>query len=103
MRPGSQCRIWSMRASTSSRTARCGARATPTDSRLPWRVSTSTPPALRWIVGMRERTFPGLELHLPTGMIIAIAVLGLVIGVVAAILPARRAARLDPLAALRYE
>ena len=32
-----------------------------------------------------------------------IAVLGVVIGVVAAILPARRAARLEPLAALRYE
>jgi putative ABC transport system permease protein len=59
--------------------------------------------ALVWIVGMRESTFPGLSLRLPAGMLITIAVLGVVIGVVAFILPARRAARLDPLAALRYE
>jgi putative ABC transport system permease protein len=58
---------------------------------------------LVWIVGMRGSTFPGLALHLPVRMLIAIAVLGLVIGVGAAILPARRAARLDPLAALQYE
>jgi ABC-type antimicrobial peptide transport system permease subunit len=36
-------------------------------------------------------------------MLVSLAVLGVVIGVVAAILPARRAARLDPLAALHYE
>jgi putative ABC transport system permease protein len=58
---------------------------------------------LVWIVGMRESTFPGLELQLPGGMLATIGVLGLVIGVLAAIVPARRAARLDPLAALRYE
>jgi putative ABC transport system permease protein len=58
---------------------------------------------LVWIVGMRESTFPGLELRLPAGMLLTIGVLGLVIGVLASILPARRAARLDPLAALRYE
>ncbi|HEU4976150.1 MAG TPA: FtsX-like permease family protein [Baekduia sp.] len=59
--------------------------------------------AIVWVVGMRESTFPGLSLRLPAGTLIGIAVLGVVIGVVAAILPARRAARLDPLSALRYE
>ena len=56
-----------------------------------------------WILGMRETTFPGMSMHLPISMLATIAVLGVVIGVVAAIVPARRAAKLDPLAALRYE
>jgi putative ABC transport system permease protein len=56
-----------------------------------------------WVLGMRETTFPGMSMHLPAGMLLTIAALGVVIGVLAAIVPARRAARLDPLAALRYE
>jgi putative ABC transport system permease protein len=59
--------------------------------------------AMVWIVAMRESTFPGLALKLPVGMLLAIAVIGVVIGVAAAVLPARRAAKLDPLGALRYE
>jgi putative ABC transport system permease protein len=56
-----------------------------------------------WIVGMRAQTFPGLSLRLPTATLAVIAVAGVVIGIVAAVLPARRAAHLDPLRALRYE
>jgi len=59
--------------------------------------------AVFWVLGMRETRFPALALHLPVGMLVTIVVLGVVAGVVAAILPARRAARLEPLAALRYE
>ncbi len=59
--------------------------------------------ALVWVVGMRETTFPGLSLHVPVGTVVTIAVLGVAIGVLAAIIPSRRAARLDPLSALRYE
>jgi putative ABC transport system permease protein len=47
--------------------------------------------------------FPGISFKLPLGTLALIAVLGVVLGVLAAILPARRAARLDPLTALNYE
>lgn len=59
--------------------------------------------AVVWIVSMRLTSFPGLSMRFPYTLLVTIAVLGVVIGAVAAILPARRAARLEPLAAIRYE
>jgi putative ABC transport system permease protein len=56
-----------------------------------------------WILTVRESALVGLDLRVPTGTLVAIAVLGVAIGTLAAILPARRAARLDPLEALTYE
>jgi ABC-type antimicrobial peptide transport system permease subunit len=44
-----------------------------------------------------------IEFTLPTAQIVIFAVLTVVVGIVAAIFPARRAARLDPLQALQYE
>jgi putative ABC transport system permease protein len=59
--------------------------------------------AVVWVMSMRATAFTNLSLHLPLGTLAVIALLGVVIGIVAAILPARRAARLDPLTALHYE
>ena len=56
-----------------------------------------------WIVSVRESTLVGLDLRIPTGTLVLIAVLAVVMGTLAAILPARRAARLDPLEALTFE
>jgi putative ABC transport system permease protein len=56
-----------------------------------------------WLISIRESTLVGLELRMPTGILLLIAILGVVIGTLAAILPARRAAHLDPLEALTYE
>jgi putative ABC transport system permease protein len=56
-----------------------------------------------WLLSIRESTLVGLQLQIPTGILVLIAVLGIVIGTLAAILPARRAAHLDPLEALTYE
>ena len=44
-----------------------------------------------------------IEFALPTTQIIVFAILTIVVGIVAAIFPARRAARLNPLEALQYE
>jgi putative ABC transport system permease protein len=58
---------------------------------------------LVWIYSVRASTLVSLNLHIPTGMLLMTAVLGVVIGTLAAIIPARRAAHLDPLKALTYE
>jgi len=46
---------------------------------------------------------PGIAFHLPVVAIVSIAVAAVVLGVIAAALPARRAARLDVIDALAYE
>ena len=45
----------------------------------------------------------GLTFAVPAGSLVALAVVAVIAGVLAAILPARRAARLDVLTALQYE
>ena len=44
-----------------------------------------------------------IDFALPTSQIIIFAIAAIVVGILAAIFPARRAARLDPLKALQYE
>lgn len=56
-----------------------------------------------WIYSVRASTLVGLNLHIPVSILVLTAVLGVIIGTLAAILPARRAAHLDPLQALTYE
>lgn len=56
-----------------------------------------------WIYSIRESTLSALTIRVPTGTLIAIAAIGVLIGTLAAIVPARRAAKLDPLQALTYE
>jgi putative ABC transport system permease protein len=55
-----------------------------------------------WVMGLGG-VLPGVAFHLPATTIAAVALAAVVLGTVAAILPARRAARLDVLAALKYE
>ena len=52
--------------------------------------------ALRWLV-------PGLPIETPLGFVLAALGTSLGVGLLSGVLPARRAARLDPIAALRYE
>jgi putative ABC transport system permease protein len=44
-----------------------------------------------------------IEFALPTTQIIVFAIAAIIVGILAAIFPARRAAKLDPLEALQYE
>jgi putative ABC transport system permease protein len=45
----------------------------------------------------------GIAYTIPAGPLVAVAVVAIVAGVLAAVLPARRAARIDVLSALAYE
>jgi len=46
---------------------------------------------------------PGLTFHFPGPIVIVVAIASVVLGVLAAVLPARRAARLKVISALTYE
>jgi putative ABC transport system permease protein len=58
--------------------------------------------AWSWVQSL-DAFMPGIAFHLPVFAIASIAVAAVVLGVVAAALPARRAARLDVIRALAYE
>jgi putative ABC transport system permease protein len=58
--------------------------------------------AFAWIAGL-ESLLPGISFHFPFGATIGVAVTAVILGVVAAVLPARRAAKLKPVDALTYE
>ena len=45
----------------------------------------------------------GVEMALPAGALVVFALVAVAVGILAAIAPARRASRLDPLVALQYE
>ena len=55
-----------------------------------------------WVIGLRG-LMPGIAFHFPMTTAIAVAVAAVVLGVLASILPARRAARLNVIDALNYE
>jgi putative ABC transport system permease protein len=55
-----------------------------------------------WVLGLGS-LLPGIAFHLPIGSIIGVAVAAIAGGVLASLLPARRAARLKVIEALTYE
>jgi putative ABC transport system permease protein len=58
--------------------------------------------AFVWVSGL-DALLPGIAFHFPLGATVGVAVAAIVLGGLAAILPARRAARLKPVEALSYE
>jgi putative ABC transport system permease protein len=58
--------------------------------------------AASWLSGM-DTLLPGIAFHFPFGASIGVAITAVILGVIAAILPARRAAKLKPVEALNYE
>jgi putative ABC transport system permease protein len=65
-------------------------------------VAAGTLIGFTWLRGVDE-VMPGMSFHFPGPIVIAVAIAAVVLGVIAAILPARRAARLKVIEALAYE
>jgi putative ABC transport system permease protein len=65
-------------------------------------VGAGTLIGFMWLRGIDE-VMPGMTFHFPGPVVVAVAVAAVVLGVLAAILPARRAARLQVINALTYE
>jgi putative ABC transport system permease protein len=55
-----------------------------------------------WLPGFAQ-SMPGLTFHFPSGVTFAVALAAIVLGTLAAVIPARRAARLNVIEALAYE
>jgi putative ABC transport system permease protein len=58
--------------------------------------------ARQWVAGLAS-ALPGIAFHFPLGTAVAVALAAVALGVAAALLPARRAARLKPIEAIGYE
>jgi putative ABC transport system permease protein len=65
-------------------------------------IAAGTLISIAWLRGLDE-ILPGMSFHFPGPIALAVAVAAVVLGVAAAILPARRAARLRVIEALTYE
>jgi putative ABC transport system permease protein len=55
------------------------------------------------LIGLARAAVPGLPLSTPPAAVVAALVMCLVVGVISGVAPARRAAELDPVEALRAE
>jgi putative ABC transport system permease protein len=65
-------------------------------------IAAGTLISFAWLRGLDE-VLPGMSFHFPGPVALAVAIAAVVLGVVASILPARRAARLKVIDALTYE
>jgi putative ABC transport system permease protein len=65
-------------------------------------IAAGTLIGFMWLRGM-DSVMPGITFHFPGAITVVVAVMAVVLGALAAILPARRAARLKVIEALTYE
>ena len=65
-------------------------------------VAAGTLIGASWVQGL-DKVLPGIGFHFPGSVALAVAIAAVVLGVIAAIIPARRAARLKVITALTYE